>query len=466
MDLEGQKSGKKKKRQRLSNSESSDSIVYSTHSMSLVDQRRHSDGQIKLPPIITQKTADDPSLKPRRKKTSSSKSGSKKLSAEGGSDTRRSSKSSNHSRQSSTSSITSTSSEYDGDASSNDAPEVFQATDHHLTEAPVPARLLQTVPEGPETSSLLPKPKITHNPSIQETDNLQSTSEHPDEFFEGSTNSIDFPVACNSLHTSSSSLVNDRQLTSSELFNTPVSATVEEDVTPYQMIDPTQETGAEMYDPKKIKPLPTFGTSYIKEEAEDKELECFSNIVKNTTAFLVQENMERIERTYKKVLRRYRDQCIEMRKEHEAEKRYLVEQIHQEKIRVREGKDTQISMGAKMEELKSEVEGLQNMRKQFEDKKAEVADLKKRLDQADEELGVLRSNMAAKNKKMSELVPTSTEPTQLDKMEKTESYLQTMIALLPDEERVKETLDKAQQRLRLKRPVTTSIISHKTSETL
>lgn len=100
---------------------------------------------------------------------------------------------------------------------------------------------------------------------------------------------------------------------------------------------PTQETieGAGLYDPN-INRLPD-STEVETQQAEDRELQSYTETVEDTMAMLVHDTLERSKAQFSKVIDRYREQVTTLRNEHETEKRHLLRQIDLEKQRAQEG---------------------------------------------------------------------------------------------------------------------------------
>lgn len=244
-----------------------------------------------------------------------------------------------------------------------------------------------------------------------------------------------------------------------ELFYSTMSARAPEEESVISLsATPTQETieGAGLYDPN-VNRLPDSDV----EEAEDRELKGFSKILTEACVMMVRDTTERVQAQHSKVINKYREQCIVLQTEHQEEKLYLERQIEQEKSR---NQVMQRLMGVKLEEnradLKLQTETLQSLHQQFQTKKEQVAELRQRLNKSEDELRAVRTNLAKQKMKTSELMPILPGQTQrnlLSEIETTQSYLDSILRLMPDEKLIKEELAK-RHRLLQGRPVTTGML--------
>lgn len=409
------------------NSKSSVTVLGSSSSDSLILQRRHSEGELKLPPIFTKpqhaksNTMDDTLLKSRKKKHSKSSTRSRRGTESSESHSRKSSRSS-FSRSSSLGSIAS----QQDDTFVDDTVETCAESSSNIAES---ATFLQPLYESPEMPSPVMQsatfPTDTHLPYTQtHAHNPLSPSDH-------------------------SPLSSDRDPTMSGLFYSTVSTQADEESVTCETVNPTQETieGAGMYD-QNINRLPDLEHSTPDfREAEDRELQGFSDTLKEMTAMIVQDNIERVKQQCSKVITRYREQCATLKSEHEAEKKYLERQVELEKNKNIEGVAIWMQMGLKLDEnratLRHQMEALQNMQGQYQVKKEQVTELRENLHKSEEELRRMRESMAEQKKEMSELVPSQPVQAQLkmlSEMRETQAYLDSIIKCMPDEERIKNEL--------------------------
>lgn len=238
-------------------------------------------------------------------------------------------------------------------------------------------------------------------------------------------------------------------------FGIMMSAPAEEESLSYKTVQPRQETieGAGLQQPHP--------DSETEEEAEDRELREFSDVLNETTIMILQDNMERVRAQHEKVIRKYREQCLVLQQEHDAEKRHLEGLVQRERSRIREGVALQRLMGAELEEKRAELKfqmgSLQVLRQQFQAKKEQVAELRERLEQSEEELRTLRTNVSQCQKEMSELVPMPPHPGAQRIVGDVQECLDSMLRLMPDEKRIKDELAKY-LRLREGRPTTTGML--------
>ena len=419
---------------------------------SLIELRRHSDGQSRLPAIkdVRSKSTDMPFSKQRKKKQNMSKK------CDGASESQRSNRS-GHLRSYSQGLLISC---------KNSIDEIDHRDESHgVTESAFKLQPLIEVP-SPSASplaSLSSQFAVAHTKPLPFHSNDDLIASQPESDPSGP---VMYPLQT---HTKSFSYDETQEIfpTVSELFVTQNSTDAEKDILPYHTLNPTQETieGAGLYDPN-INRLPPADGGNI-EEAEERELKDFSNSLKEITAMIVQDNTERIERQYMKVINKYREQYTALKQEHEAEKKYLEKQIEIEKNRNKEGTAIQNKMGAKLEEnrvnLKDKMHELQSIRTKFQLKKEEVAELREKLYKSEEELKTLRIDMADQNKRMSKLVPVNSEQIQLQskmlgEMNKAQLYLDSMIQLMPDKKQIEDAIAK-HHRLSEGRPITTGLLS-------
>lgn len=313
------------------------------------------------------------------------------------------------------------------------------------------AEKLQPLYERPETSSPVPQTYSDHTHHTSHTHITTLCSDHT-------------AIACSDhTHTTTPPLDISGELTTSEQFHQLMSARAEEESLPIDSPMPTQETieGAGLYDPN-VNRLPDSTEAEL-QLGEDRELQTFTDTVQETAAMIVRDTLDRVKVQYTKVIERYREQVTMLRKEHEGEKCHLQKQIDLEKNRAQEGVALQKQMGNELEELKSQVGTLQSMRQQYEGKKQQVVELRKRLHESEEELRVVRKDMVKQNKKVSKLVPLPSLPAgpgqerMLREMEETQAYLDSMSPHIPDETSVKDELTKRLRVLK-KRPFTTGML--------
>lgn len=179
----------------------------------------------------------------------------------------------------------------------------------------------------------------------------------------------------------------------------------------------------------------------------------------------VKENFERVKAQHSKIISRQREQVIALQNEKQA----LEKQVEQEKERNRAGTLAQtlveMKLGENRGKLRRQMDTLTRTRVQYQEKLDQVAELREELHKSEEELRKIRTAMAEENMKASDLVPSSascarsnhTHWNTLDEeMTETQAYLDSLMAFLPDENKVRDELAK---RLRMinKRPATTGM---------
>ena len=239
------------------------------------------------------------------------------------------------------------------------------------------------------------------------------------------------------------------------LFDSLMFAPTEGDSVPLEYQNPEQESieGSGLYDPRYNRLPPESNSSDAtaqREEAEDRELKNYSNIVAENIKKMAIENFERVKAQYDKSIIWYREKCKTLQREHE-ELKMQIEQGNREGAAFRRERET----------LKGEIENLTSLRTEYDAKMREVASLREQLEQQEEQLQSLRSNLSEQNKKLSELVPLANHDWQEAQLGETfgdtQAYINSIIKFMPDEKTMKDELNR-QMRKTKRRPQTTGML--------
>ena len=196
------------------------------------------------------------------------------------------------------------------------------------------------------------------------------------------------------------------------------------------------------------------------QEKEDKEMQNLMGALNKNTIMVVKEHSERVKVQHRKIISRQREQVLALQKE----KQDLEKQIEQEK---RKNTLTQALVEMKLKEnkekLRRQTEILRQTRLQYQTKLDQVAEIREKLHQSEEELKKIRTTMAEEGMKASTLVSSTctrsdhTHWNMVDEeMTQTQAYLDSLMEFLPDENKVKNELAK-RLRMSANRPATTGM---------
>lgn len=214
---------------------------------------------------------------------------------------------------------------------------------------------------------------------------------------------------------------------------------------PFHTLTPHQETieGAGLYD-DNINRLPASENEIA--DAEKRELKEFTDILKTSTAAIVQDNFERVNAECNKIVGHYQTQYQSLKQEYEAEKRHLSGQIERGKDRRQEDIFAQSILSAEVKKNREEISKLHKTTQQFQEMKDEVREMRSKLKEKEDELQLLRVDVGQRRKEMGSIVPICADPKLLEEMSRSEECFALLMRLMPDERKIRDELTRYKYR--------------------